>query len=70
MKSKTLKRALAGLLSLLCVVSAFSAGIINTAAGASAKIGISNDDGTYKTLTILYNSDNTYTITYNTALSW
>ncbi len=39
-------------------------------AGASAKIGISNDDGTYKTLTILYNSDNTYTITYNTALGW
>ena len=38
--------------------------------GAVAYIGIDNGDGTYKALTIAYNSDNTYTITYNTALAW
>ncbi|MBE6793312.1 MAG: hypothetical protein E7532_00010 [Ruminococcaceae bacterium] len=39
------------------------------AAGDVAYIGIDNGDGTYKALTVVYNSDNTYTITYNTALS-
>ncbi len=38
--------------------------------GAVAYIGMDNGDGTYKTLTIAYNSDNTYTITYNTTLVW
>ncbi len=39
-------------------------------AGDTAKLGIANSDGTYKALTVVYNSDNTYTITYNTALAW
>ncbi len=38
--------------------------------GAASYIGIDNGDGTYKALTITYNSNNTYTITYNTALAW
>ncbi len=42
----------------------------NVETGAAAYIGIDNGDGTYKALTIVYNSDNTYTITYNTALAW
>ncbi len=42
----------------------------NAQAGAKAYIGIDNGDGTYKALTIAYSSNNTYTITYNTALTW
>lgn len=41
----------------------------NPSAEDTAYIGIDNGDGTYKALTIVYNSDNTYTITYNTALA-
>lgn len=40
------------------------------AEGDTAYIGIDNGDGTYKALTIVYNSDNTFTITYNTAISF
>jgi len=40
------------------------------AEGATAIIGIDNGDGTYKALTIVYNANNTYTITYNTAKSF
>ncbi len=42
----------------------------NPAAGSTAYIGIDNGEGGYKALTVVYNSDNTYTITYNTALTW